>query len=1562
MAELLLPGSETPIMTVPHAFSDMADAATPVIVHPHPFTTYSHPLVMSEGMTVSQIVEASGIPEIYHQHVQVWIDDEEISREVWHRVRPRSGRYVYVKVIPGKNGKSILGSILMLVVMIAAIYFAPMIAEALTFVPGTTAFTVAKSVIGAALTMIGGLLVSSLVKPPGLPTGNDQGLVSQRALLTGVQNRFAPYSDVPRIYGKRRVYPLQGARPYTEAVGNNRYVRVLLCVGWGPLKISDIKIGETPITAFENIEYQVREGWTDSNFGTLPTGTSADTPQTLFTNSVHEENFSVLLTAPSTSGATTTGGDWELRTTTTNTNEISVDINFPQGLATYDNNGNKADRTIEVEVQWSATGANSWQSVVWSGNDEADGTQTNGKIIAKDKSSTAVARGGHWTVPSPGQYDVRLRRKTAAGGLRDIDRVEWSTLRSIRPENPLNINGLALISFRMKATDQFNGMPDSINCIVESYLPVYNGSSWAYQISRNPAWAYADVMRRRGTERMLADSRMDLDAIRAWAAACDATAPNASEPRWAFDGIFESGSLFTAMRQVASHGRASFVIRDGKYSIVRDVQQTVPVQHITPRNSFGYSGSRAFVDLPHALKAQFVNAAKGYQDDELIVYADGYGSFNATKFETIQYPGITSASAVWREARYHLAVGYLRPDEHQITMDVEALRCTLGDLVLLAHDVISIGLGSGRVTDRAVNGSGMVTAITLDQTVAYFTGRSYVVRVRLSDGTSALYSLAAATENANTDTVSFAAPISASSAPAVGDLFIFGESTRDSAKMLVKKIEPGPDLTARVTLVDAQDGVYTADTGSIPAFVSNISDDTAVAQQMPPDPNFTLASDETVIERLSDGTLQDRIGVAIGVMPSGKVDVAGFDIQFRESGTQAWRSGGTATIDVRKAFLQPVVAGTAYDIRVRSVSRAGVTSNWVYVTDYVVIGKTTPPGNVSGFGAAGRVDGVFLFWTPNTEIDVVGYEIRVGPTFDTATVVADKAAGPTYFAAVTSPDPQVFYIRAVDAIGLTSLNAASVSASVSVPDDLAAFDVYPQEDNIRANWTPVPGTGVEYEIRNGDSWSLARKVARSAGSTVTVKWPIREFGSPVFWIKAVSNLGVFSENAFFATVAQAPLPNRNIVLDVSFADDSWSGQLHDIFVSGTGPSSFIEMAKAPDGRSYQTGDYFRQINLPASYYARNWIEMSLAVVSDSALTWNGANFTWDDAGNALTWVGELGDLSLTEVSVWISAFGATLPSDLVEGFRFNGSSIGVRGTSPSSISGFSFSPCRFSDGLKANSSSTTVGIWPVATPETYSVAFDVRFVSLPTASVNLCTLSNSGGSVAACAYRPSDQKFVFSKSAGVEAAVQFSIEVGDVVTVVLTCSSDGHTIHVFSRRYPTRLSAAYTGAGWPTTTSFSELIVSGQGSVIGDLEIRSKAFTNAEVNGFTAGRAPVGYGEWRELLPGDFQYQDALVWTHVKMLDRTKQAVITDAHLTVDLPDVVEPGTASVSGQSTWIAFTRTFNAPPTIVLMQKTGSTTAIAQVVGTPTKLGFYARLVDVTNPANVVAGSITYTASGY
>jgi hypothetical protein len=59
-----------------------------------------------------------------------------------------------------------------------------------------------------------------------------------------------------------------------------------------------------------------------------------------------------------------------------------------------------------------------------------------------------------------------------------------------------------------------------------------------------------------------------------------------------------------------------------------------------------------------------------YQQDEVVVYDDGFDAGNATKFEQLQIPGCADAEMAWKLGRYHLAVARLRPNTYTWTTDV----------------------------------------------------------------------------------------------------------------------------------------------------------------------------------------------------------------------------------------------------------------------------------------------------------------------------------------------------------------------------------------------------------------------------------------------------------------------------------------------------------------------------------------------------------------------------------------------------------------------------------------------------------------------------------------------------------------------------------------------------------------------------------------------------------------------------------------------------------------------------------------------------------------------------
>lgn len=643
------------------------------------------------------------------------------------------------------------------------------------------------------------------------------------------------------------------------------------------------------------------------------------------------------------------------------------------------------------------------------------------------KSFTLVRRSLRWPVSQPGgQYDVRVRRVTADNDQQIVrDEVYWTMLRTIQAATPVRTSGLCLVALRIKATDQLNGTLDQFNCVATSLLPTWDGANWTVAPTSNPASIYRDIFQGAANARAVADSRMDLATLQAWYSACAAAGRE-------FNGVIDfRTSVFELSRDVAATGRASFHLRDGTYSVCRDVPQTTPVQCFTPRNSSGFKGTKNFIDLPHALKVRFVNPGKDWQQDERIVYADGYKVDNATKFETLDLFGVTNSDQAWKDGRYHLAVAALRPETYELTVDVEHLICSRGDLVRVVHDVPLFGAGFGRVKAVTTDGGGNATAVTSDNIVTMDATKSYAVRFRKADGTTVVQQVTTAAGDQTS--LTFTAAIPSATKPAVGDLLLFGELGRESVELIVKEIRPGADFTATLVLVDAAPAVHTADTGTIPAFDSQM---TLPGVLIPPKPVVVaVQSDESVLLRDVDGSFQSRILVSLHFLSGAQLIVTHVEAQYRVTGSDAaWSQifspvSGTA-VDVTVA---PVQDGETYDLRLRGVNRStGQTSEWVSVDAHTVIGKTTPPPDVTGL----TFDSAGIRWAyPNPPIDFDGFLVRsrpgTNPIWDDAFQLNDVPITSLNFSIIADGSTRVLMVKAVDVSGLESANPAWILQDAS---------------------------------------------------------------------------------------------------------------------------------------------------------------------------------------------------------------------------------------------------------------------------------------------------------------------------------------------------------------------------------------------------------------------------------------------------------------------------------------------------------------------------------------------------
>jgi len=1009
----------------------------------HPFKSERKLLEFSEGISVKDMV-LSAQPESYKlRHAIVFINGKVVPRQVWNEKRPCAGELVELRAFPvprggggggGGGGKNILRIILTIAVVALAIAVAPHAAGALFpgLAAGSFGLGLATGVIGGVLSAAGTLAINALIpqRPLGVGGLSTPSLSkadsrdSNSYFIEGASNSRDPFGVVPVVLGKFRQTPRQGSKPYTEMIGDDQYLRMLFVWGIGPIEIdeSSLKIGETLLTEFSDYQIEHREGYDD------------DADLTLFPEAISETGFNVALKQVT---------DWVVRTTELNADEIGIDISFAGGLVEFDSGGSKGPRTVNIEIEYSETGANDWVKIDSTGAkfktnfDSAWLNTTYDLIDSIDftaKKTSGLRFGVRWGVSVRGQYDVRVRRTTLDTDSSLIaDATFWTVIRSIRNQHPVvSPVPIAMTALVIKATDQLNGIIDNFSGVVTRVCKDWNSGTetWVEQATQNPASLFRFCLQGNGMNEPLADARIDLAALQEWHEFCD-------EKGFKFNQVRDySSSVWETLRDICLAGRAAPTLIDGKWSVVIDKEQTAPVSVITPRNSFEFTADKFFLNPPHGWRVQFSNENQEYKTDEYRVYADGYDDDNATKFEMLDLIGVTDPDQIYKLGRWRIAQGINQPERWTFKQDMEFLTYQRGDWIKIAHDVMLVGLATGRVKSVVTNEGGDVISAVLDQEVVMETGKTYGLVIRtLSDPS---LSAQIVTVDGTSTSVVFTTPIAGIGSPAQaaigeGDIFCFGEFGEETEDATVISIAPTNNLQATIVAIPYRPAIYAVDEEEIPEFETRIT-----AQASIPAPVvIEVVSDETAMIVSSTGTLRVRIRIAFSPL---NTSIFGSEssvvVQIRQHGTgENFYNAVVEEIGKDYLFIGDVRTGEIVDIRLRfKVGGILLPGAWAIINSHTVSGRSALPAALINMTVSAIGGNALIRWDRPSDIDVFyggEVEFRHSPLLEDATwgssvSIGQSAMARTLFAILPLKEG-TYFARVYDVDGNASETITSVS-------------------------------------------------------------------------------------------------------------------------------------------------------------------------------------------------------------------------------------------------------------------------------------------------------------------------------------------------------------------------------------------------------------------------------------------------------------------------------------------------------------------------------------------------------
>lgn len=774
------------------------------------------------------------------------LNGRPVLRAEWGR-RVSDGDVVVWMVLPqgGDGGSDPVRILLQLAVLYVAIQFGGVIGSAIGFT-GTTATAMGAALIATA----GNVLINALVPPPrmDLSSWGSAPSASPTYSLSASGNQARMGGAIPVIYGRHLIYPDFAAQPYIEYGGNEQYLYQLHVIGQGYHDIEAIRIEDTPISNFQEIEHQI-----------VQPGEAVTLFPTQVTTSIEVSGQELTWNATLSPAAGDVLGPFVANASGTTANVIGIDIIAPRGLYYAEDNGSLSARAASWTVEARAIDTDGNPTGAWA----ALGTET------LSAATTTPQRVSYRYSVTPGRYEVRAWRTNAKlTGTREANEIAWGSLRAYLVGSN-SYPGLTLLALRMRASNNLSQLASrKINVIATRKLPIWNGSTWSAPTATvNPAWALADIARA-NYGAGLPDSRIDLDGLQTLAS------------EWAARGdecniVFDSTTtIWQALQTVARTGRAFPFLQGGLLRIYRDRPQALPAGMFTPRNmvrnSYKLTYKMPSEEQADAVEVEYFDRLSWSWKTVSAALPDS----QALQPARLKLPGVTSRAQAWREGVYMAACNRYRRRFVSFSTEMDGFIPALGDVVTVTHDLPQWGQSS---EIAAFDADELPAVVTLTDAVTFGTGAHYLTW-RARDGRPVgpfLTAPGAIATQVILQDWSWTDAYPDTGAGRERALAAFGPAQAQYVTAKVLSITPRSASSVDLALVVDSDAVYQAETGAVPGATAWQLPlvDTAppvrglLARSMPDDVSRMIISwapapgaDRYLVEVSADGSSWTRVG------------------------------------------------------------------------------------------------------------------------------------------------------------------------------------------------------------------------------------------------------------------------------------------------------------------------------------------------------------------------------------------------------------------------------------------------------------------------------------------------------------------------------------------------------------------------------------------------------------------------------------------------------------------------------------------------------------------------------
>ena len=953
------------------------------------------------------------------------------------------------------------------------------------------------------------------------------------------------------------------------------------------------------------------------------------------------------------------------------------------------------------------------------------------------KTTTKYQRSYYVPLTGNGPWEIRVRRITADSTSSAIQNKTYLDSYTEVVESKLRYPNSALVALRVDAS-QFSAIPRrsydmkllrvrvpvNYDPGTRTYSGVWNGNfkiAW----TDNPAWCFYDLVTstRYGLGGYIPESQVDKWALYRVAQYCDQLVPNGLggfEPRFTCNLYLQTREqAYKVVQDMASIFRGMVYWSGGAITVTQDAPSDA-VYQFAPGNvvdgEFAYQGSSA--KARHTVALVTWNDPDDFyrQKVEYVEDAAGIARYGIVQSDVVAL-GCTARGQAHRVGKWLLF-------SEQSESEIVTFRTGLEGAVVRPGDIIKVAdpvRGGMRLGGRIA--AATASTVTLDQELP--ADLPWRLSVVLPNGTVEERLVGPVSGRTLTVTIPF------SSVPQVDAIWMLASSIIEPQLFRVVSVAERDPGVHEVTALAHNPSKYAAIEEGLalqPRSITVLSDI--------PSPPTGLAMQESLYR------VKDQAQVLVQVSWTEVQTAIAYRLSYRVAG------GNFVSLPLTSANYAEIrdAQEGQYEFSLRAI---GITrkESIPATLSGVVLGKTLPPSDVTGFTVQRRVSDLMIAWDELQDADLSGYEVRVGPGWDDAQLVA-KTSGTQMLHDQSAAGQYPYHIRAIDTSGNYSAHVTTFVLNLLAPSTVRQFDVVQSANRLEFRWQPNPEPEVVgYELREGAAWDASLFVAEVKSTSYTL--PSGFDGERKFWIKAIASPGIYSDTPTFVSTVVAQPQNANLILARDEQALGFPGTKHFASVVSVNGRNVLRMSTGA-----QTAEYLFELDLVSPIRAQNTLLNSLGASVDDRTTWLEANFPWASDAAKRQWAYD-GAIANVDARFQIAREDA-LQAGEIYGWRLNGSTGGLGNPLLSQAASVSYAAGRYGDGLMVKD--TTRVAWSVSIPDVFHTSFWFAPSEITTCVIWAATGSSGQLLVG---YDASNASFFLEDHLARRVSVAFSVSITD---------------------------------------------------------------------------------------------------------------------------------------------------------------------------------------------------------